>query len=64
MADEKNDTEREIPDHVIDSLARCLLPHIQNYFESEEGQRFLRNGTQGKRNHRQKGIKKKIKNII
>ncbi|GAA6397062.1 hypothetical protein [Solibaculum mannosilyticum] len=49
MADEKNDTEREIPDHVIDSLARCLLPHIQNYFESEEGQRFLEEWNTGKK---------------
>lgn len=48
MADEKNDTEREIPDHVIDSLARCLLPHIQNYFESEEGQRELKKWKQKK----------------
>lgn len=29
----------EIPDHVIESLARCILPAIQKYFESEEGQR-------------------------
>ena len=33
--DEKKES---IPDHVIDSLARCLLPKIQAYFESEEGQ--------------------------
>jgi hypothetical protein len=29
----------EIPDHVIESFARCILPAIQKYFESEEGQR-------------------------
>jgi hypothetical protein len=28
----------EVPDHVIDTLARCLLPKIQAYFESPEGQ--------------------------
>ncbi len=28
-----------IPDFEIDSLARALLPTIQAYFESEEGQR-------------------------
>jgi len=29
----------DIPDEVIRSLARTLLPSIQAYFESEEGQR-------------------------
>ena len=33
----KNDTG--IPDCEIDSLARALLPVIQNYFMTEEGQR-------------------------
>lgn len=28
-----------IPDYIIDSLARALLPAIQAYFETEEGQR-------------------------
>lgn len=28
----------EVPDHVIDTLARCLLPKIQAYFETETGQ--------------------------
>lgn len=28
-----------IPDFVIDSLARALLPTIQAYFATEEGQR-------------------------
>lgn len=27
-----------IPDSVIDSLARCLLPKMQAYFASPEGQ--------------------------
>lgn len=31
----------EIPDHAIDSIARVLLPQIQRFFESEEGQRAL-----------------------
>lgn len=30
--------EMEVPDHVIDTLARCLLPKIQAYFETETGQ--------------------------
>jgi septum formation topological specificity factor MinE len=29
----------DIPDEVIESLARTLLPAIRSYFESEEGQR-------------------------
>jgi len=29
----------DIPQHVIESIARCLLPDIQAYYESEEGQR-------------------------
>ena len=28
-----------IPKHSLESLARCLLPAIQEYFESEEGKR-------------------------
>ena len=27
------------PDHVIETIARCLWPDIQDFFESEEGQR-------------------------
>lgn len=27
-----------IPDHEIEALARCLLPSIIAYFESDEGQ--------------------------
>ncbi len=37
---EKSDKaqQTEIPDFVIDTLARCLLPKIQAYFDSPEGQ--------------------------
>lgn len=28
-----------VPEHEIEALARCLLPAIQAYFESEKGQR-------------------------
>jgi hypothetical protein len=28
-----------IPANVIEALARCLLPTIRSYFESEDGQR-------------------------
>ncbi len=42
MTKKKNDKSThppDIPDHVIESLARCVLPSIQAYFESEEGRR-------------------------
>lgn len=29
----------DIPDHVIESIARSLLPVIRSFYESEEGQR-------------------------
>lgn len=29
----------DIPQHEIEQIARCLLPDIMAYFESEEGQR-------------------------
>mgnify|MGYP005865480185 CR=1 FL=1 len=29
----------DIPDEVIESLSRTILPSIQKYFDSEEGQR-------------------------
>jgi hypothetical protein len=32
-----NDTN--IPEHQIEAIARCLLPDILKYYESEEGQR-------------------------
>ena len=34
----KNEQQDIIPEYVIDSLARCLFPAIQAYFESAEGQ--------------------------
>ena len=27
------------PDHVIETIARCLWPDIQTFYESEEGQK-------------------------
>ena len=29
----------KVPDHVIESFARCILPGIRKYFDSEERQR-------------------------
>ena len=36
---EINDHGTGIPVHEVDALARILLPKIQAFFESEEGQR-------------------------
>ena len=35
----KKDYGTGIPQHEIEALARCLLPEIQKFFESEEGKR-------------------------
>ena len=35
----KNDYGTGIPRHEVEALARILLPEIQKFFESEEGQR-------------------------
>ena len=41
MAKENNDQrdEIELPQEVIESFARFLVPEIRKYYESEEGQR-------------------------
>ena len=38
----------DIPDYAIERMARCLLPMIQKYYESEEGQRELKEWEQQK----------------
>ena len=30
-----------IPDEAIDRLARVMLPRMRNFFETEEGKKFL-----------------------
>ena len=37
----KNSDSMNIPDFAIERLARCMLPMLQQYYESEEGQREL-----------------------
>jgi len=41
----------EIPEHEIESIARCLLPKIQAYFDSPEGkaafEQWKKNNNQG-----------------
>jgi len=36
------DSEMNIPDYAIERLARCMLPLIQKYYESEAGQQELK----------------------
>ena len=38
MSKSKKDYGTGIPRHEIEALAHCLLPEIQRFFESEEGQ--------------------------
>jgi len=35
----KKDYGTGIPRHEIEALARCILPEIQKFFQSEEGKR-------------------------
>ncbi len=39
MAKKRKDYGTNIPEHAIEALARCLLPEIQKFFESEQGKR-------------------------
>ena len=34
--------EMMIPDEAIERLARVMLPRMQDFFESEEGKKFLK----------------------
>jgi hypothetical protein len=40
-AQPKTTSGMDIPDYQFETLARCLLPKIQRYYESEEGKRDL-----------------------
>lgn len=37
----KTSSGMEIPDYAIERIARCLLPMIQQYYDSPEGQAEL-----------------------
>ena len=37
----KNRSGMDIPDFEFERLARCLLPKIQKFYESEEGQKIF-----------------------
>lgn len=41
-------TPPDVPGHVIESFARCLLPGIREYFDSGEGQKEFEKWTQKK----------------
>jgi len=38
---QKSNSGMDIPDYQFEALARCLLPKIQKYYESEEGKKDL-----------------------
>jgi hypothetical protein len=37
----KPNSGMDIPDYQFEALARCLLPKIQKYYESEDGKKDL-----------------------
>lgn len=39
MTRRKKTRRSNIPDYELEALARCLLPDMQAYFESDEGKR-------------------------
>ena len=39
MKKKHKDYKTNIPRHEIEAVARCLLPEMQKFFESEEGKR-------------------------
>lgn len=42
MEKTQNDSKFCPPDYEIEAFARCLLPEIQRFFDSEQGQREFR----------------------
>ena len=38
---QKSNSGMNIPDYQFEALARCLLPKMQKYYESEEGKKAL-----------------------
>ena len=56
MPDNNNSQHLEYipPDSAIESLARCLLPAIQEYFESEQGKHEFEEWKRKKEDEKQK----------
>ena len=44
----------KIPKHEIESLARCLLPEIHKFFESEEGKAEFENWKEAQKKKKEK----------
>ena len=38
---QKSSSGMDIPDYQFEAIARCLLPKIQKYYESEDGKKDL-----------------------
>ncbi len=45
-----NTKNSSVPAREIESLARCLLPYIQNFYNSEEGKREFEEWKKSKEN--------------
>lgn len=45
----KSPIDVELPQSIIESFARFLLPEIRKFYESEEGQQFFREWQEKKR---------------
>lgn len=56
---QKSNSGMDIPDYQFEALARCLLPKIQKYYESEEGKKDLANYRAEKAEQTQAKIKNK-----
>ena len=48
MAEKTINDEMNIPDYAIERIARCLLPAMQAFFESEEASVNMLNGLNGR----------------
>ena len=49
-------TQTNIPDHVIESLARTILPSIKAYYESEQGHKEFAEWQRKKELGKNKGV--------
>ena len=52
----------DIPQHAIESIARCILPDILSFYESEEGQREFAEWKE-RRNNKDNNSEDTLKNI-
>ena len=50
MTQRKKQYHPKIPDYELEAIARCLLPDMQSYFESDEGKRAFANGKHSSKN--------------